>query len=44
MLAWMLTWVEVLDRTCAAVGLILDTAEQMKQKVGTAAVAKGVGA
>jgi N-terminal domain of anti-restriction factor ArdC len=35
---------KVLDRTCAAVGLILDTAEQMKQKVGAAAVVKGVGA
>jgi hypothetical protein len=33
---------KVLDRTCAAVGLILDTAEQVKQEVGTATVAAGV--
>jgi hypothetical protein len=33
---------KVLDRTCAAVGLILDTAEQVKQEVGTANVAAGV--
>jgi hypothetical protein len=32
----------VLDRTCAAVGLILDTAEQMKQDIGNATVAAGV--
>jgi hypothetical protein len=35
---------KVLERTCAAVGLILDTAEQMTQKVGAASVVKGVGA
>jgi hypothetical protein len=34
---------KVLDRTCAAVGLILDTAEQMKQEISTAAVDAGVG-
>jgi len=34
---------KVLERTCAAVGLILDTAEQMKQD-STATVVKGVGA
>ena len=28
----------VLDRTCAAVQLILDTAEQMKLEIGTATV------
>jgi hypothetical protein len=32
----------VLDRTCAAVGLILDTAEQMNLDIGTAIVATGV--
>jgi len=33
------TCMKVLDRTCAAVGLILDTAEQMKLNFGTATVA-----
>jgi hypothetical protein len=33
---------KVLDRTCAAVGLILDTAEQMKQEISPAAVDAGV--
>ena len=32
----------VLNRTCAAVGLILDTAEQMKLDIGNATVAPGV--
>jgi hypothetical protein len=34
---------KVFDRTCAAVGLILDTAEQMKQEISTAAMSGGVG-
>jgi hypothetical protein len=33
------TCMKVLDRTCAAVGLILDTAEEMKLDIGTATVA-----
>ena len=33
---------QVLDRTCAAVGLILDTAEQMELDIGTFTVAEGV--
>jgi antirestriction factor ArdC-like protein len=33
---------KVLDRTCAAVGLILDTAEQMKLDIATATIAAGV--
>jgi hypothetical protein len=36
--------VRVLDRTCRAVALILDTAEQMKPDGSTAAVSLGVGA
>ena len=35
---------KVMDRTCAAVGLILDTAEQIKLDLGNATVAAGVGA
>jgi N-terminal domain of anti-restriction factor ArdC len=31
---------KVLDRTCAAVGLILDTAEQIKQHIDTVAIAQ----
>ncbi len=34
---------QVLERTCAAVGLILDAAEEMKQEISTATVAGGWG-